>query len=863
MRARTILVTVAALLALTLGAAAQPLPTPEEFFGRALGEDRFLAPYPKIIDYFRALAAASPRISLEVAGKSTLDNEMVVVVITSEQNQQQLERDRDIARRLADPAGLSEPEAQQLMAQGKAIVLVTCSIHSTEVASTQMAPEFAYRVATSDDPHLLSWLDDVILLLMPSINPDGQVMVVDWYNKYLGTEFEGGWMPWLYHHYVGHDNNRDFYMLTQKESQVLNDVLYQRWFPQVFLDMHQMGSTGPRLFVPPQTDPLALEVDSMIFRLADLLGTGMSLRLEEAGKTGVGHDMIYDSYWPGGTRNTAWWKNVVGLLTEAASARLATPIYIESGELSGGRKGFPEYGRRSNFPSPWPGGWWRLRDIMDYEHIALRSLIETSARYRQEFVSGPYQLARKAIGQGSSEPPYAFIIPPAQHDPVAAARLVELLLRHGLRLHQAEADFTVGSTRYPAGSYLIPAAQPYRAFLLTMLRPQRYPEVVPYQGGPIFPPYDTTSWSLPISMGVDIVEADAPVEAQLRRLDAPDWPGGSVAEGPGGYLISHSADSVYVAINRLLAEKKSVYWLQQAPPGGAVGDIYLPAGELSPEALSRLSTELHLPIRPLQLAPSGEAYRVGAGRVGLYKPWVASIDEGWTRWLLERYEFPLANLVNQELKEGTFKDKVDVLVLPDVGASIIKEGKPSGERARFFSPLPPEYAGGLGKEGGEHIKQWVEQGGTVVALDSSTDYVIELFQLPVSNVLDRVRSDRFDSPGSMLRLLVDNRHPLAYGMRSVEAAYFADSRAFETRLPDARFDRRIVARYPEHDDEILVSGYLKGGELLERRAAVVDFTVGKGRVVLIGFRAQHRAQPHRTFKLFFNALYQLQRAGLK
>ena len=446
---------------------------------------------------------------------------------------------------------------------------------------------------------------------------------------------------------------------------------------------------------------------------------------------------------------------------------------------------------------------------------------------------------------------------------MALAQLVDLLLRHGLRVHQAEADFTVGRTRYPAGSYVILAAQPYRPFLLTMLRPQRYPEVVPYEGGPIFPPYDVTSWSLPISMGVDIVEADAPVEARLRQLAATDWPGGAVAEGRGGYLISHSADSAFTAMNRLLAEKKSVYWLQQPPASGAVGDIYLPAGELSPEALSRLSAELHLPIRSLESAPGGEAYGVGASRFGLYKPWVASMDEGWTRWLLEQYGFPFVNLDNPALKDGSFKDKADVLVLPDVGPSIIKEGKPTGEWARFFSPLPPEYAGGIGKEGGEHIKQWVEQGGTVVALDSSADYLIELLELPVTNVLEKVRSDRFDCPGSMLRLLVDNQQPLAYGMRSVEAGYFADSPAFETRLPDARFDRRVVARYPEHDDEILVSGYLKGGELLERRAAVVDLKVGKGRVVLIGFRAQHRAQPLRTFKLFFNALYRLESAALK
>ncbi|MFQ5778956.1 MAG: hypothetical protein ACE5IP_13200, partial [Terriglobia bacterium] len=635
----------------------------------------------------------------------------------------------------------------------------------------------------------------------------------------------------------------------------VNDVLYHRWFPQVFLDMHQMGRTGPRLFVPPQTDPLNLKVHSMIFRLADLLGTNMALRLEEAGKRGVGHDMIYDSYWPGGTRNTAWWKNVVGLLTEAASARLATPVYIEPGELRGGFKGLPEYKRRSNFPSPWRGGWWRLRDIMDYEYVALRSLLESSARYRRDLLAAFYRLSREGLERGGSEPPYAFIIPPEQHDEVAAAQLVALLLRHGVRVHRAETEFRVGNRRYPAGSYVILAAQPYRPFVLEMLRPQRYPEVVPYVGGPILPPYDVASWSLPLSMGVTTVEAEAPFEAQLRRIEAPAWPGGPVAEAPGGYLIPHSADSAFTALNRLLKQEKAVYWLQEASANGTVGDIYLPPGQLSSAELGRLSRELHVPVQPVSQAPSGSAYRVHATRVGLYKPWVASMDEGWTRWLLEQYEFPFTNLSNQQIRDGSFKEEIDVLVLPDVGKSIITKGEPPEERRRFFTPLPPEYAGGLGKEGGEHLKEWVEQGGTVAALDSSAAYLIELLKLPVTNVLAKVKSERFRCPGSMLRLEVDNTHPLAYGMRPIEAGYFASSPAFRTRPPDARFARRVVASYPEHEDEILLSGYLKGGKLLERRAAVVELRVGKGRVVLIGFRAQHRAQPHRTFKLLFNALY--------
>ena len=854
---------VALLLTLSVVAAVQQIPAPEQIIGQKVGTDRFLAPWPKVTEYFRALAKESDRISVELAGQSTLGNDMILVVITSAENQLKLAHYRSIAQRLANPGSLTEAEAQKLIAEGKTIALITGTIHSTEVASTQMFMEFAYNMATSTDPEVAKWLDDVILLIFPSINPDGQVMVIDWYNKYLGTKYEGGRMPWLYQHFVGHDNNRDFYMLTQKETQVVNDVLYHRWFPQVFLDEHQMGSTGPRLFVPPQTDPLNLKVDSMIFRLADSLGTNMGLRLEQAGKTGVGTDMIYDSYWPGGTRNTAWWKNVVGLLTEAASANIASPIYIEPNELQGGRKGFPEYVRRSNFPSPWPGGWWRLRDIVEYELIATQAYLEANSRHRGDILSNYYRMGKEAVAKGKSEAPYAYLAPPEQHDTVAAARMIEILLRNGVKVHAAENPFWVGNTRYPKDTYVILTAQPYRAFVMEMLTPQRFPEVKLAADSEILPPYDVTSWSLPISLGVETIQADVPINASLRELSAPLWPGGKVKRGRGGYLIPHSADTAYTAMNRLHKKGKKIFWLKQPHEGGQVGDIYIPANQANAEEMTKLSRETRVPIRPLNTAPRGEAYEVTEPRVGLYKPWAASMDEGWTRWLLERYEFSYRNLSNEQIKDGSFQSNVDAIILPDVDQTTIRDGQ-SERAARFGSPFPPEYQGGVGKEGGKNLKEWVEQGGTLVALDSSTAYAIDLFKLPVTNVLSGVNSDRFNVPGSMLRMYFDNTHPLAYGMRKEEAGYFSRSPAFQTRLPRGGLDRRVVATYPEHDDEVLVSGYIKGAELLEKKSSVVEFTVGKGRVVLIGFRAQHRAQSHRTFKLLFNALYlpKLKETGL-
>ena len=831
-------------------------PTPEEFLGFSVGTDRKLASYAQVLSYLRQVAAASDRVSIDELGESTLGNEMVAVVLTSAANQLNLDRYREIAGQLANADQLSSDEAALLIDEGKAIALVTCTIHSTEVGSTQMAMEFVHDFATTVDPEKLAWMEEMIVLLMPSINPDGQVMVVDWYNEHLGTKFEGGQMPWLYHHYVGHDNNRDFYMLTQKESRVVNQVLYHRWFPQVFLDEHQMGSTGPRMFVPPQTDPLAPEIHSLIFRQADLIGTNMSYRLEESGRTGVGHNMIFDSYWPGGTRNTAWWKNVTGLLTEVASVRIATPIQIDSGELRGGSKGLPEYTRRANFPSPWPGGDWTLRDIVDYELVATWALVETVSENRPEFLRNFYRMANEAAEAGVTDSPSAWIVSPDQHDPVAAGRMVELLLEHGIRIYTSDRPLQLGITTYPAGTHIIPAAQPYRAFLLTMLRPQRYPEVVPYEGGPIYPPYDVTSWSLPIAFGVEVAETDRALPGTLRRIEAPVWPQVALTEGSGGYLIPHSSDSAFTALNRLLRDGKEIYWLLTPPEEGQVGDIWLPSDALSSSEASALAEELHLPIRSLDSAPTGDRLRVRSSRIGLFKPWVASMDEGWTRWVLEQYDFPFINLNNQDIKEGSFRGAADVLLFPDVSSSIITKGEPDSPWAKqFWAPLPPEYSGGIAPEGEDEIKKWVEAGGTVVAMDSSTNYFIELFGLPVSNVLDGLDDSQFSAPGTMVRLLVDVDHPVGFGMRSEEVAYFADSAAFQTRVPDPRFGRQVIARYPDDDTDIPVSGYIEGAELLERRAAVVEYRVGEGRIVLIGFRPQHRAQTVRTFKLLFNALY--------
>src|SRR2546428_9133148 len=370
-----------ALIAIGAHAAVQ---SPSQFLGFDVGDDRKLADYRQIVSYFRALAASSPRVKIESLGKSTLGEDFIMAVSSSEANMSNLPRIKAIAKQLADPRNLTDGQVDALVREGKSIVVVTCNIHSSEIASSQMAMEWAHALATANDPETKRRLDNAVLLLVPSLNPDGQIMITDYYRKFLGTRYDGGRLPWLYHHYVGHDNNRDWYMLTQVETKEMNRAVYQQWYPQVWVDEHQMGTEGPRMFIPPFADPLDSTVNPLIWREVNLIGSNMAFRLEQQHKSGLIYGYSFDAYWLGGTRHTGWWKNITGLLLETASARIATPARIEPIELRGGSKGLVEYKATINHPNPWPGGTWRMRDIMDYERIASDALLEVASNYRQD-----------------------------------------------------------------------------------------------------------------------------------------------------------------------------------------------------------------------------------------------------------------------------------------------------------------------------------------------------------------------------------------------------------------------------------------------------------------------------------------------
>lgn len=819
-------------------------PTPSEFLGFEVGADRKLADYRQIASYFKALAAASDRVEIEVLGKTTLGEEMFMAVISTPENLRNKARYQEIARKLADPRGLSQAQIDALTGEGKGIFLLTCNIHSTEIGSSQMAMEWAYKLATTSDPETLRRLNDVIVLLVPSLNPDGQIMVTEWYRKYLGTKYEGGSLPYLYHHYVGHDNNRDWYMLTQIETRNVNQAVYHEWFPQFWLDEHQMGYYGPRIYIPPNADPVAKLVNPLVHRGNNLVGAAMGWRLEEAGKSGVIYNYSFDAYWPGGTRNTGWWKNMYGVLTEVASARIATPLHISSTELQGGTKGLIQYQQQINFPNPWPGGTWRLRDIMDYELLVSDATLETMSKYRRELLRGVASMAGQAVHSADSSEFWRIPLED-QRDPAVAARLAALMLEHGAEVRLSSDGKT----------FLLPTAQPYGRFVDEMLGIQRYPEVRPAPGSGILEPYDVAAWSLPLMMGVKAEKTKlSPAEQQSAKvIKTVAWPESGLSGKGAYYSIADHQNNAFALVNAMQKAGGQVFLQRAAGPLPQL--IFAAHPQLTANA-----EKFHLALTAVSDLPKGAA-PLKSVRVALYKPYIASMDEGWTRFVLEQYGFNIKNVENKQVRAGNLNAAYDVIILPDSSREVIVDGRQG--REGFSEEMPPEFSGGIGKEGVRALKDFVDKGGTLITLAHSSELIFgEDFNLPVRNAIAAASgrgtapaaASDFNIPGSLLRVYVDQQHPVGYGMPKEIAAFVDAPLAFQTTAPAPDTERSVIAWYPDDARDILVSGYAHGAERLERKAAAVSFTRGKGKVVMFGFRVQHRAQTEGTFQMLFNAI---------
>jgi hypothetical protein len=833
---------------------------PEEFLGFKVGADRKLADFQQITDYFKKLDEESNKIKVLTIGESTLGKPIIMAVITTEENMDQLDTYTDITKKLRNARGLSTDEAKSLSQQGKTILLLTCNIHSTEIASSQMSMEFAYDLVTGNtDFDTEAALKDVIVLLVPSTNPDGEQMVTEWYRKWVGTKYEGSRMPWLYHHYAGHDDNRDWFMFNLKETRAVTKVLYHDWIPQIHIDEHQMGSTGARLFIPPFMDPPVPTINPLLWRGVALCGTNMAYDLQKNGFKGVVHGRSFTAWWIGACDDTSWLHNCIGLLSEMASVKVATPIYIEPNELPGS---YVE--KRLQFPDPWMGGWWRLRDIVEYELVLSKSLVKTAYLHKEDLLFNFYKMCKDEIENREPGQPFAFVISKEQRDYPTTLRMLEILKFGGVEIHQAKQEFVAGGKVFPAGSFVVLMSQPYRPYAQSLLEKQEYPDIRQYPGGPPVPPYDNAGWTLPLQMGVECEQIDTPFETQMIKLDEIPDPEISFPAEENPYIVLDSKqNAAYSVMFSLLKSNPNAFRSKQPVNGD---DFHACFGSFIVENTPQVQKELPALLEKWNVQAytlndiSGiEKDPLKNSRIALYQSWKSNMDEGWTRYVLDDLEVPYTTIHNKDFKDkkdkpADLKEKFDVIVFASESPDIIKLGKPDPKSryARYYTEGPPEYRGGIGKQGVEALKTFVSEGGILVALNDASELVIKEFNPPVSDTLEGVSREQFFCPTSILKLSVNKRSPIGYGFPAETAAIFSRSKAFRTSIPDMEWDRTVVANYPKKD--ILLSGWLLGEETLSRKAAVVDVTYKKGHIIMIGIRCQHRAQSHGTYKFMLNAM---------
>ncbi len=741
---------------------AQSVPTPREYFGFDIGEDRKLANWDQLTAYYEILASGSPRISMESLGPTEIGQPFVMLTITSPENHERLEELHEIQMKLSDPRTVSgEAELDRLFDMGKTVVMITHGIHATEVGGSQSAARLAHIMASSNDEKILEILDNVIFLQIPSLNPDGLQWVANWYNEHVGTEFEAAPLPWLYQFYTGHDNNRDWYAFTQNET--IHTVAAQNdWHPQIVHDIHQMGANGARIFFPPYIEPWEPNIDPALTAAVSQLGTYMAAELTSQGKKGVVVNAQYDAFTP--ARAYMHYHGGARILSETASARLASPTTVSPDRLGPGRN-FDASKRSWNFPNPWEGGAWGLPDIVDYQTSGALALLTNAAKNRRYWLENFYGVNKRAVDKWGQWPD-AWIIPAEQDNQTGVKYALRSLVMADVEVHRAETSFAIQGMQFPAGSYVIPMKQPYAGFANSMLEIQHYPDLREYPGGPPQRPYDVTAHTFGYLFDFEAVAIDGDVGVTLSEaIDAPDF------------------------------------------------DFVLPD---------------HL---------SGS----DAPRIAMYKSWQEPMPAGWQRWVFDEYQMPYDTLHDADIRGGGLSD-YDVLIFQAQDAGSIRSGFREGQ-------LPLQYTGGLGDVGVAAVEAFVQNGGRVIAIEAATDFVVDLFDLDVSNATRGLSNSDFYIPGSILRLELDASSEINEGMSNeMSSWYWRSSMAYEVNDPRIR----VAARYGSGDP--LLSGWVLGGERIAGKPAILEADIGEGSVVLFGFQPNYRAQTVATWPLLFNAI---------
>ena len=839
----------------------QNIPKPEDTLGFKVGADYHLATYDQAIDYFKRLAQASDKIKLYDVGPTSMGLTMTYAVISHPQNLTQLDKYKNIARRLSNAKGLSAAEAAELAASGKAIVYIDGGLHASECAPAQHNIQLAYDLATASDPRTKRILQDVILVLVFA-NPDGMNLLAEWYHPNVGTPYEVSSVPWLYHIYAGHDNNRDSYIANLVETQHITRLINQEWFPVILYNHHQTAPFPARIWTPPNSEPTNPNVHPLIVHWQNLIGSAMGAAFDAEGKEGAISRLIFDTWYPGYVTQVVDSHNIISILTETALYRYATPHFYTIRDFP---QQYQDLTMSAFYPNPWKGGWWRLKDAVDYCLTASMAVLDVASKYRQELLSNKYQMGRDVIRRFSSEPPYAWIIPEKQRDPGTVSLLLNRMILLGINIYQSQEEFLCDGLKYPQGTYIIPMTQANALFIKNVFEEQKYPDLRKYpdlwqgiirpktfQGAP-FESYDQMGWTLPYQFGAKVLAANSPIDPPMEPVKKVQIQKGAVSGSAGyGYLLRHEENSTFTAMNRILKNKGRILWGRaafpseqgQVPPGG----IIIPAGSVTKSFIQSLAAELNLKITGINRRPNVQATEIKKVRLGMYKSWQASADEGWTRFILEKFEFPFTSLHDADIRAGNLNSNYDVIILPDARRpeSIIN-GNTKGT-------MPPNYVGGISMGGLRHLKQFVSKGGTLIFLNGVCNLAVDYFKIPVKNVLKNIKREDFVCSGSILRMEFDINHPIAYGMPQEGAIVFGRGSAFQI-LPTFNEDKPPVsaAKYPAENP--LMSGWIHGDRFLRQKSSILDVPYGKGKLILLGFPVQYRAQPYGTFKLLFNSIF--------
>jgi hypothetical protein len=828
-------------------------PTPVSVLGHTPGDDFYLADYEDTVRYFHALAASTDRMKMFTIGKTTEGKDIEIAVISSPKNLARLDEIKQISNRLAHAADMTDAQAHELARTTPVIVHIDGGLHADEVAGPQHTMMLAYKLISSQgDPQVDAILDQVVLVLWPTLNPDGQDRVVHWYRKNVGTKYEVSPMPWLYQEYVGHDNNRDGFMLNMKEEQVV--VKTQLDFnPAIFYCQHQTAPFPARIWIPPFSDPISSNISPLVRSWLNLIGANMTAYLNANDMPGAISESRFDNWYAGFTDWAHVFRNEISFFTETALYAYATPHFYTVRDFP---KDYQDLRALSQYTTPWEGGWWHLSDAVRYMVGGSMSVLDIASKNRETLLYNRYQAARDNIAHYRAEPPFAYVIPSRQTDTPEAALLAQKMIDNGLDVYASKDGFKANGVAYPTGSWVIPMDQPFSALAKELFERQKYPDALANgTSKAIDLPYDVTGWTLPLQMGVTVDAVTDPLTAEQRaqftRLDKAAVPEAAIDGTGSTFAISHRANASFELVNAALAAGGTVSVAQESVKtanGNETGAFLI--GGLSRASLADLAKKYAVPA--VAVSAPAKTLTLKKARVGLYRPWMPSIDEGWTRWVLENYGFAPKSLYNADMRSAGLKSRYDVIVLPDMSSKQLTDGFNVGI-------VPGEYAGGIGPDGLENLRAFVRDGGTLVALNRTASALIPLMSLPVKNTLDGVKSDKFFCSGALLRVETEHADlPVNYGLGASPVVMFQLGPAFE---PQPGFHGAVIARYAKETNP-LESGLLLHPETIQGKAAAVELAFGRGRIVLFGFKPQFRAQAHATYKYLFNELYVFDRPAL-